>query len=180
MTERKQIEQQVRGLAADGYAGHQLMEEEHTDGGRHFWLIRNPDTGFHWAEIAVVRGCVLVHGDLPSVMFKGHSGPLTSVLEWIALSELDYISQKATGVERLVFDMQLALSDLKEHSVLDDLQLTARYGLATEQDLYQQLNERGLAQFSDVGRHINPDIIWAQEAVRTLLRLKPKPFGDER
>lgn len=186
-TSRKKREQQIRTAAKEAYKEHRIERVVMgVDGlwGNH-WLLKRPSTTMYLAEVVVLYGPrLLVHGDIPDVLFARFSGKYEEILSWVASSELDYLSSKVL-TESHKFDAELAKQDLQdmleeckgedyeecwkkqiEHVIdLFDLDNT-EYGLMNAYD-----GLAGYEEFSSVGQVVNSDIIWCQEMVRRLLEL---------
>lgn len=170
----------------------------HLEPGLHSWYLRQPKTSTYQTEVRVLRfGRLLVHGDLPLVIFGGYSGGVKGILEWAAYSSLDYIASKVLTKPTHEFDTDIAKGDLKDMleeakkpdydgawaEFLENELIPGMEHDCTEFHL-QQLTEfaNDYEEYVNVGQVVSSDIIWAQMVLRRLIDLdKDKDydlFGD--
>ncbi len=186
---RKERIEDIRKMARESYKDHVITEQfgVRMKGlwGQH-WVVRNTSSIIHLGEIVVLYGPrLIVHGDIPDVLFGHFGGTYDEIVEWVAESQLDYLADKVL-TEGHEFDADMAEHDLKEmleevkngeydeswkgqiEQVLDLFQYDQ-----TEQGLYAATDGlAGYEEFNGVGRVVNSDIIWAQEMVRKLQELR--------
>ena len=68
---RRTLYKQSRQQAEQAFENHILKIADH-EAGR--FVVRRPENSFYWAEIVVISGGVLVHGDIATCVFKHYSG----------------------------------------------------------------------------------------------------------
>jgi len=134
----KKYKENMEALASDAYKDHQFKRQDERR-----WLIqRKTDTGwqgFHWTEIIMVTGGVLVHGDGDTCLFKhyyppkGEDDPIGAA-RWMARAQDAYLREKAnlgmdtSGIEGVnttfddevaVWEMECRIDD-RVHEVADE------------------------------------------------------------
>jgi hypothetical protein len=122
----KKYKEQLEALALDAYKDHRIKRE-----GDRRWLIQRKTAkgweGFHWTEIIIVTGGILVHGDGDTCLFKvyhppkGEDDPIAAA-RWIAKAPDQYAQEKCnigmdtSGVAGVnnTFDDEVAIWELQE------------------------------------------------------------------
>lgn len=78
------------------------------------WRFRAPTRSMYQGEIVVLDyGNLLIHGDVPAILFYGAMGSKESRLEWLASSEPDYLAKKVKLGNAEVFAPDVALYQLQ-------------------------------------------------------------------
>ncbi len=100
-------EREWQQRARENFAPHVVRELPHGQG----WTFSRPDTNNHAGEIVLCRyACILVHGDLPDVMYQGgHYDDPRARLSWLGMSNLDYLASKVRLGKREEYNERVAL-----------------------------------------------------------------------
>ncbi len=81
------------------------------------WRFRSPARSMYQGEIVVLEyGNLLIHGDVPAILFYGAMGSKESRLEWLASSEPDYLAKKIKLGNAEAFVPDVALYELQAWS----------------------------------------------------------------
>lgn len=135
------------------------------------WSFRAPARSMYQGELVVLDyGDLLIHGDVPAILFYGAMGSKESRLEWLASSDPDYLVQKVKLGNRRVFSPDAALYQLQEwhrEETMEDIREVLRTVIANLlTDKEEQEEVQGMLQFNperaaSIGMVIHPDIFMA-------------------
>lgn len=100
-------ERKWQAEARKEFEGHVVRALPHDQG----WTFSHTNHGNHAGEIVLCRyACILVHGDLPDVMYQGgHYDEPRSRLSWLGQSNLDYLANKVRLGKREDYEEAVAL-----------------------------------------------------------------------
>ena len=81
------------------------------------WSFSRRNVSFHSGEIVLCAfSCILIHGDLPSVMYQGgHYPEPKQRLSWLAAGNLDYVAGKVQLGKKETFVHEVALLQAQEY-----------------------------------------------------------------
>ena len=184
----KEWEDNFMKMADETFAKHEVTK---TPVG---WSFREPKSFCHAGSIVLLDwDSILVHGDLPDVLYQGGHGykEPEKRLSWLASGNLDYVASKVRLGKSREFDHQIALHDAHEllegykNDGTDDVfgpDSTCPFSkedyehllekISREDDRHAikeylyEMSEGDAELCSGLGEAIHTDVIWTYSAVK--------------
>lgn len=161
------------------FANHEIRDRSDKS-----WYIAKPGDSHYAAELIVLRfNCILIHGDIPDVLFSGGpAGPMDKI-HWVATSGFDYLASKVRAGDKKEWVVEVAACQLTDH--IEQCEGCRPHHLEELQELREELETRELDEHEfrqrlydytedtelTFGQVVSSDVIVAVLAAKTLWRL---------
>jgi hypothetical protein len=193
VTARKDRDRRIREMCQSSYKDHVIRRQ--TPGGIQWgksWIVARPDSSNYLAEVVVCYGPrLLIHGDIPDVLFGGFHGEYSQILDWVANSDVNYIATK-TLTHKTDYESEIAEDDLnqllaqwiqegdkdKEIVALKDIIEEGVWSESKDALITRVYSDYDgvldVDDFYSVGNVVHHDIIQTQELAKKLMELLAK------